>query len=184
MPTGSGAGSPKTSVVACAAVGSALRPAGRPPSSRATTASPDRSLRLTRLAACSPAEASVIVAWSGVGSRSLINGELGGAAPSLGEGLQPASSNRRPHLREGALHEAEVQGAHDVLVALGYLTERALAQQQAVPAAVSGEFRGEADVLQGRPQSLDSLPGVQPFVRQQLPGEVAAPLAASLGRGL
>jgi hypothetical protein len=88
----------------------------------------------------------------------------------LGEWLQPVRGDWCPELLEDALHETEVQGAHDVLVALGHLTERALVQAELAAAPLGNGLRGEPDLRQGRSQLLDRLPGVKPLVRRRLLG--------------
>ena len=61
-----------------------------------------------------------------------VHGQVGDAQGGLRERLEPVHGDRGPHLIEDALHQAEVQSAHHVLVVLGYLTERAVAQPDSV----------------------------------------------------
>lgn len=73
-----------------------------------------------------------------------------------------------------------MQGAHDVLVALGHLTERALVQAEPAAVTVSDGLRREPDLRQGRGQHLDRLSRVKPLIRRRLLGQVAAPFPARL----
>ena len=114
------------------------------------------------------------------------------AEARLGERLEPVRGDRCPHLVERALHQAEVQLAHDLLVHLGDLAERALPQPELVPRSVPPRsvryglrgLRGETELLQGGGQPPHGPAGVRPLKGGRPLGDVAAPLPAGLHRGL
>lgn len=65
------------------------------------------------------------------------------ADAGLGQRPQVVRGYQRPQLRQHALHDTEVQRAHDILVAFGHLTERALVQTDLVVAALSHGLGGQ-----------------------------------------
>src|SRR6266568_6201090 len=96
-------------------------------------------LRAAFLRACRlrPVGGSLAGAWL------LEDRQVGDAQAGLGERLQPVRGNRGPHLRQRALHQSEMQGAHDVLAVFGDLTERAFPQPDLTFPSLRHRFRRE-----------------------------------------
>jgi hypothetical protein len=81
----------------------------------------------------------------------------------LGERLQAGGGDRGAKPFKRTLHQAQVQRAHDVLMALGHLTERALAQAQPVPRALGLRLRREPQHVEHAGELLDGLLGTRPL---------------------
>ena len=63
--------------------------------------------------------------------------QAGDAQAGLDERVQPVGGDRRPHPAKRPPHQPQVQRTDDVLMVLGHLTERALAEAQPVLPAPS-----------------------------------------------
>ncbi len=101
--------------------------------------------------------------------------QVGDAEVGLHERLEALSVDWGAQLSEDALHEPEMDGAHDVAVLRGGLAERAVMQQDAATVCSGGGLRCEPDLVERVNKPTGGVLGVQLAERRRALGEVSPP---------